>query len=74
MNLVTIAKEYNDNEAQLKRSRLEAAGFHPVLANEAGAVWMGSAISPEAILVQVPDDEAADAQEFLKAPPLDSPE
>ncbi|MGO8837987.1 MAG: hypothetical protein ACLQAH_12080 [Limisphaerales bacterium] len=68
MQLVTISKELSDTEAQLKRSRLEAAGFHPVIANEATALWMGTAITTDGILLQVPEAEAADAKEFLNAP------
>jgi hypothetical protein len=68
MPLVTISTEFRDIEAQMKRSRLEAAGFHPVIANEATALWMGTAITTDGIRVQVPESEAADAKEFLNAP------
>jgi len=68
MPLVTISKELSDIEAQMKRAKLEAAGFHPVIANEATALWMGTAITTDGILVQVPDSEADDAREFLNAP------
>ena len=68
MPLVTISKELSDIEAQMKRSKLEAAGFHPVIANEATALWMGTAITTDGILVQVPESEVADAREFLNAP------
>jgi hypothetical protein len=70
MPLVTISKELSDTDAQMKRSRLEAAGFHPVIANEATALWLGTAITTDGILLQVPESEAADAREFLDAPPL----
>ena len=33
----------------MKRSRLEAAGFHPVIANEATALWMGTALITDSI-------------------------
>ncbi len=68
MPLVTISKELSDMEAQMKRARLEVAGFHPVIANEATALWMGTAITIGGILLQVPESEAADAKEFLNAP------
>ena len=68
MPLVTISKELSDMEAQMKRAKLEAAGFHPVIANEATALWMGTAMTSDSILVQVPDSEADDAKEFLNAP------
>ena len=69
MNLVTIFKGWNLNEAELIRSRLEAAGFHPVMVNEYAANMFGgssNALSP--VSVQVPDSEAADAREFLETP------
>ena len=69
MPLVTISKELSDTDAQMKRSRLEAAGFHPVIANEGTALWMGAAITTDSILLQVPESEADDAKEFLNAPP-----
>ena len=70
MPLVTISKELSDTDAQMKRSRLEAAGFHPLLANEDAALWLGTAITTGGILLQVPEAEAADAREFLDAPPV----
>ncbi|MGA9778264.1 MAG: DUF2007 domain-containing protein [Verrucomicrobiia bacterium] len=68
MELVTISKELNDVEAQMKRARLEAAGFHPFIANETSALWMGTAIATGGILIQVPESEVADAREFLNPP------
>jgi len=68
MELVTISNELNDAEAQMKRARLEAAGFHPFIANEASALWIGTAIATGGILIQVPECEASDAREFLNAP------
>jgi len=68
MPLVTISKEFSDTEAQLKRARLEAAGFHPVITNEATALWMGNAAAIDGIRLQVPEEEAAEAREFLNAP------
>jgi len=69
MELVTISKEWNDAEAQMKRARLETAGFHPFIANEASALWIGTAIATGGILIQVPESEAADARAFLNPPP-----
>ena len=68
MQLVTISNELNATEAQMKRARLEAAGFHAVVKNEASSFWIGTAIATGGILVQVPEPEAADAREFLGAP------
>ena len=69
MKLVTIFKGCNLNEAELVRSRLEAAGFHTVMVNEYAANVFGgsnSALSP--VSVQVPESEAADVREFLETP------
>jgi len=69
MDLVVIFKSSNLNDAGLVRARLEAAGFHPVLANEYTANVFGSgpySIAP--VHIQVPAEEAEDAREFLAAP------
>jgi hypothetical protein len=76
MNLVTVLSAFNPADAQLVRSRLEAAGFHAVVAHELSALSMdGYALAAGGILVQVPDEEAADAKEFLAADtPPDEPQ
>lgn len=69
MNPVTIYKALNPADAQLVYSRLEAAGFHPFVADEAAALGMeGYALAVGGIRVQVPSSEAVDAREFLDAP------
>jgi hypothetical protein len=65
MNMTTLSTELNVAEADMKLSRLEAAGFHPTLTNTDAASWMGCAGALGGMLVQVPEDEAADAKEFL---------
>jgi len=66
MNPATIYKALNPADAQLVFSRLEAAGFHPFVADEAAALGMeGYALAAGGIRVQVPEAEAADATEFL---------
>ena len=68
MALVTIFWAFNPMDAQLVRSRLEAAQFHAVVTHELSALSMdGYAMAAGGILVQVPDEEAADAKEFLTA-------
>ncbi len=70
MDLVTVLTALNPMDAQLARSRLEAAGFHPFVAHEAAALSIeGYAITVGGIRVQVPEAEAAEAKEFLNAPP-----
>ncbi len=69
MKLVTVFTAFNPADAQLARSRLDAAGFHVVVTNELSALSMdGYALAAGGILVQVPEDEAADAKEFLDSP------
>jgi hypothetical protein len=69
MSPTTIFKAFNPAEAQLVRSRLEAAGFHPFVADELSALSIdGYALAAGGIRVQVPEDEAADAREFLETP------
>jgi len=68
MNLITVATNFNLAEAELTRSRLEAAGFHPFIANEMAAGWLGGSSTATLLRIEVPDDEAGDAKEFLDAP------
>ena len=64
--MVTVHRAFNPADAQLVRSRLEAAEFHPVVTHELSALSLdGYAMAAGGILVQVPDSEAAEAREFL---------
>jgi hypothetical protein len=66
MPSVTVSRAFNPAEAQLVRSRLEAAGFHAVVTHELSALSLeGYAMAAGGILVQVPEAEAAEAKEFL---------
>jgi hypothetical protein len=66
MALITIQTAFNPADAQLVRSRLEAAGFHPVVTNELSALSLdGYSLAAGGILVQVPESEAAEAKDFL---------
>ncbi len=66
MSLQTIYRALNPADAQLVRSRLDAAGFHPVVTNELSALSMdGYALAAGGILVQVPESEAVEAKTFL---------
>ncbi len=68
MNPTTVYKALNPADAQLVASRLEAAGFHPFVADEAAALGMeGYALAVGGIRVQMPESEFADAREFLDA-------
>ncbi|HVU07663.1 MAG TPA: DUF2007 domain-containing protein [Verrucomicrobiae bacterium] len=68
MDFVTIFKAFSPAEAQLVRSRLETAGFHPFVADELSALSTdGYSMAIGGIRVQVPENEAAAAKEFLDA-------
>jgi hypothetical protein len=70
MKLTTVFQAFNPADAQLTRARLEVAGFHPWVAHEGAALSMdGYAMAIGGILVQVPEDEVAEAKEFLAAAP-----
>jgi hypothetical protein len=72
VQFVTVHTSFNPADADLVRSRLEAAQFHPVIMHDLSALSMdGYALAAGGILVKVPDNEAADAVEFLK--PEDAP-
>jgi hypothetical protein len=68
MSLITLQTAFNPMDAQLVRSRLEAAGFHPVVTHELSALSMdGYALAAGGICVQVPETEAAEAKVFLES-------
>ena len=69
MDLVTIFTGFSPAEAQLVRSRLDAAGFHPFVAVELSALSIeGYSLAAGGIRVQLPESEASDAREFLNPP------
>lgn len=72
MSPVTVYRALNPADAQLVRSRLDAAGFHAVVTHEGAGIWMeGYALAAGGILVQVPESEAEDARALLNAGPED---
>lgn len=69
MSLVTVFTAFSPAEAQLVRSRLEAANFHAVVLHELSALSLdGYSLAAGGIRVQVPAEEADDARELLNAP------
>ena len=72
MNLATVHRAFSPAEAQLVCSRLDAAGFDATVTHELASMSMdGYSLATGGVLVQVPEDEAADARELLasEAPP-----
>ena len=73
MAFVTVYTAFNPADAQLVRSRLEAANLHPEVQHELSALSMdGYALAAGGIPVQVPEEEEADARELLAS--KDGPE
>jgi hypothetical protein len=73
--LTTVHRAFNPADAQLVRSRLEAAQFHPVVTHELSALSLdGYSLAAGGILVQVPDAEAVEAREFLETSVLEGPD
>ncbi len=73
MKLVTVFRSFSSGEAQLIRSRLEAAGLHAMVTGELSALSIeGYSMATGGIRVQVPETEADDARaliESAKEPP-----
>jgi hypothetical protein len=64
--MTTVYKAFNPADAQLVRSRLEAAGFHALVADELSALSVdGYSMAIGGIRVQVPETEAKEAAQFL---------
>jgi hypothetical protein len=68
MDFATVFSTFNQAEAQLVRSMLEAANFLPHVANENASAWLGGTSSATMLRAEVPEAGAADAKEFLNAP------
>jgi hypothetical protein len=68
MKLVTVHTSFSQIEAEIVRSRLEASGFHAVIANDFAALSMdGYALAAGGIIVQVPEDQAEDSRLLIAA-------
>ncbi|MBM3830114.1 MAG: DUF2007 domain-containing protein [Verrucomicrobia bacterium] len=66
MPLVTVFTAFNSAEAQLVRSRLEAAGLRVFVMDELSALSIeGYALAAGGIKVQVPDEDAKEALELV---------
>jgi hypothetical protein len=66
--MTTVYRTFNPLDAQLVRSRLEAAGLHATVTGELSALSMeGYSLSTGGVLVQVPEVEAVEARELVAA-------
>lgn len=67
MELVTVFTAFNSAEAQLVRSRLEAAGLRAFIRDELSALSLdGYSVAAGGISVQVPDVEAEEALALVR--------
>lgn len=63
MHWQTVCNTFNPAEAQVIRSRLEAAGFEVYVRNELSSLSIdGYSMAAGGIDIQVPDDRAEDAR------------
>ena len=68
MRLVTVFRSFSPADAQLIRSRLDAADIPATVVNELAALSLdGSSMAAGGVLVQVPDDFAAEARALIEA-------
>jgi len=68
MKPVTVFRSFNQAEAQLVRSRLDAAEFDAFVIHELASLTIeGYSQAAGGILVQVPEDQAVEAREFLES-------
>lgn len=66
MELVTVHRAFFPAEAQLVRSRLDAAGIPATINHELAALSIdGYAMAAGGVLVQVPAERAAEAKALL---------
>ena len=73
MPLVTVFKAFNPMDAELVRSRLDAAELHATVTHELSALSLdGYALAAGGILVQVPSEEAEDARALIASKDLPS--
>jgi hypothetical protein len=67
--MVAVYRTLNLADADLVRSRLEAAGFHAAVMDEVAAFTTeGYSAASRGIRVEVPDSEAEEARAFLESP------
>jgi hypothetical protein len=68
MEPVTVFRTFNLPEAQIIRSRLEAAGFMAEVIHELATLGTeGYSMATGGVKVQVPSEQAADARELIES-------
>ena len=75
MKLVTVYLTFSPADAQLVRSRLEAAELQATVTHELSALSMdGYSLATGGIRVQVPEDQVEAARELIELPPAETQE
>ncbi len=67
MEFTTVQTLFSDIEANLLKTRLEIAGFHPRLKDENATLFTAAPTTTGGIKLQVPSTEAADALAFIES-------
>lgn len=68
MSLVTVFRAFSPAEAQLVRSRLDAAGIPASVAHETATLTTeGYSVTTGGVLVQVPESFGADARALIES-------
>jgi hypothetical protein len=72
MDFSTVYRSFNEADAMMVQSRLEAAGFEAHIVNDIAAATTAAPITTGGVWVQVSADRAEEALQFLAAPPAES--
>ncbi|HVR37351.1 MAG TPA: DUF2007 domain-containing protein [Methylomirabilota bacterium] len=73
MSFTVVFKTFSSAEAQIVRSRLDAAGFDATVINEIASLSMeGYSMAAGGIGVQVPASQAEDARRLIHSSPASS--
>ena len=68
MGPITVFLSFNMADADLVRSRLEAAGFMAAIIHDTAALGVeGYTMAAGGVKVQVPEEQAQDARAFIEA-------
>ena len=71
MNLITVFRSFNDAEARVIHTTLEAAGLNASVENEAMGSAMG--VTTGGVRICVPEDQAKEARALIAELPQQAP-
>ena len=67
MGVKSIIKVEDVGQARILITALKGHGFHPIEGTDIGVSGMGGMAGPTGVSIQVPEEEAEDAQALAKA-------